>query len=216
MKASHWISKRILALGGILALALPVHAVEIEGVKVDDAVHVANADLKLNGAGVRYKLFFKVYVAGLYLPEHKAAVNDVLAITTPRRISLTMLREVSADTFGQSFMDGLANNTTVEERSHIINQMLSFGQMFGSYHSLKPGDNVTVDWIPPVGTVVQLNGKKISDSLPDIAFYNALLKIWLGDQPADKSLKKALLGGQSNSKPDNSKQDSAGKASKSY
>ena len=73
--------------------------------------------------------------------------------------------------------------------------MLSFGQMFGAYHSLKPGDTVTVDWIPPVGTVVQLNGKKISDSLPDVAFYNALLKIWLGDQPADKSLKKALLGG---------------------
>ncbi|MBV8659108.1 MAG: chalcone isomerase family protein [Burkholderiales bacterium] len=196
MKTSRWISKRILALCGVLALALPAYATEVEGVKLDDNTRVANADLKLNGAGVRYKLFFKVYVAGLYLPDRKNSVSDILAITGPRRISLTMLREVSAETFGQSFMDGLANNNSVEERARIINQMLSFGQMFGAYHSLKPGDTVTVDWIPPVGTVVQLNGKKISDALPDVAFYNALLKIWIGDQPADKSLKKALLGGQ--------------------
>ena len=44
------------------------------------------------------------------------------------------------------------------------------------------------------GTEIQLNGKSISETLPDLAFYNAILKIWLGDKPADSSLKPQLLG----------------------
>ncbi|MFO1328451.1 MAG: chalcone isomerase family protein [Rubrivivax sp.] len=32
--------------------------------------------------------------------------------------------------------------------------------------------------------------------MPDAAFYNALLKIWIGDKPADSALKPLLLGGK--------------------
>jgi hypothetical protein len=45
-----------------------------------------------------------------------------------------------------------------------------------------------------VGTQAELNGRKMLAPVPDIAFYNAILRIWLGDKPADLSLKAALLG----------------------
>jgi len=51
-----------------------------------------------------------------------------------------------------------------------------------------------VDWIPGTGTQCMLNGKKVGEVLPDLAFYNAILRIWLGDKPADSSLKAAMLG----------------------
>jgi hypothetical protein len=53
---------------------------------------------------------------------------------------------------------------------------------------------LTTGWIPGSGTVVHVNGKKVSDVLPDVALYNALLKIWLGDKPVDPQLKPLILG----------------------
>lgn len=50
------------------------------------------------------------------------------------------------------------------------------------------------DWIPDVGTQIHFNGKPVSENLPDQVFYNALLKIWLGEKPTDSKLKLALLG----------------------
>jgi hypothetical protein len=72
--------------------------------------------------------------------------------------------------------------------------MLTFGHLFGSIPELKKGDTLNTDWIPGFGTVVYLNGKKITEPIPDVLFYNALLKIWLGANPVDSKLKSAMLG----------------------
>jgi len=194
MKSNTCSKLKMMLVTGLLGLAQSVWAVEVAGVKLDDTVRVANADIKLNGAGVRTKAIFKVYVAGLYLAEKKTTVADVLAEPGPKRISLVMLRDISADALGSAFMEGLSHNNTVNERATIINQMLKFGEMFAATRALKKGDIVTTDWIPGSGTLVQINGKKNAEIYPDVAFYNALLKIWLGDQPADSTLKKQLLG----------------------
>ena len=44
------------------------------------------------------------------------------------------------------------------------------------------------------GTKVALNGEA-RGMIPGVAFNNALTRIWLGDKPAEKDLKKAMLGG---------------------
>jgi len=51
-----------------------------------------------------------------------------------------------------------------------------------------------IDWIPGSGTQCELNGKKIGEMVPDLNYYNAVLKIWLGEKPADSALKPLLLG----------------------
>ena len=184
-------------MGGLLcamALALPAAAVEVEGVKLDDSAKVAGKDLKLNGAGVRTRAIFKVYVMGLYLPEKKKTAAEVLAVEGPRRFTLVMLRDISGEDFGEAFMSGINKNTDKAEKSKIINQMAKFGEIFTAQGSLKKGDILVTDWVPGTGTVMTLNGKSVSEPLPDVAFYNALLKIWLGDKPADTSLKPLLLG----------------------
>jgi hypothetical protein len=180
-----------------LASASVASAVEIAGVKLDETASVANQELKLNGAGIRYKFIIKVYVAGLYLPEKKNTLTDILALPGAKRVTLVMLREMDSDTLGQAFMDGLKKNTDVAERSKIINQMITFGHLFATVPEIKKGDVLAVDWIPGVGTQCQLNGKKIGELIPDIAFYNALVKIWLGPNPPDSKLKVAMLGEKS-------------------
>lgn len=169
-------------------------AMEVGGVKLDDTIRVANQELRLNGAGMRYKAIFKVYVAGLYLAEKKTSVADVLAAPGARRVTIVPMRDLSSEEFGRAFMSGIQKNSDKAEKSKLIMQLQKFGEVFASVPELKKGDVLTVDWIPGSGTIIHINGKKVSDVLPDIAFYNAILKIWLGDNPADARLKPLMLG----------------------
>lgn len=165
----------------------------LAGVKLDDTVQVGTQTLKLNGAGIRYKVVFKVYVAAMYLPELKSTTAEVIALPGTKRMSLTIMRELSSDDLGQRFMDGLRKNLDVSERSKLIAPMLSFGQMFSTISSLKKGDVITFDWIPGTGVVSSHNGKKLGEPITDPNFYNGVLKIWLGEHPADETLKHKLL-----------------------
>lgn len=190
------LGRAFMAIGLLAALftAPAASAVDVAGFKFDDTVKVNGQDLKLNGAGIRYKFVVKVYAAGLYIGDKKTTTADVIAEPGTKRVTLIMLRDIGSDTFGQAFMDGIRKNSDVNERAKIVNQMLTFGNLFGSIPALNKGDVVTTDWIPGSGTIVSVNGKKLTDPIPDIAFYNALLKIWLGNNPADSKLKSAMLG----------------------
>jgi hypothetical protein len=184
-------------IGSILAFALiqgASAATEVSGVRFEDTVKVGGKDLKLNGAGMRTKFIIKVYAAGLYLPEKNRSVPEILKMDGPRRVTLVMMRELTSDEFGQAFMTGLNNNLDVSENSKYASQISKFGEMFSMIERLKKGDVLHMDWIPGTGTQAELNGKKVGEAVPDLGFYNAVLRIWLGEKPADRSLKPALLG----------------------
>ncbi len=179
----------------LFTLATPrAHAADVGGVKIEDSVKVAGKELKLNGAGLRTRAMFKVYAMGLYLPKKETTTEAVLASTGPRRFTIVMLREVSGEDFGQAFMSGINANSDKAEKGKLVNQMVKFGEIFVNVGGLKKGDTLVTDWVPEKGTTIELNGKALTEPLPDVAFYNAILKIWLGDKPADSSLKPALLG----------------------
>jgi len=179
-----------------LALVNSVQAVEIAGAKIDDTAQVANTPLKLNGAGIRYKVFFKVYVAALYLTETKDTTESIVALNGPKKITLTMLREISSDTLAQAFMDGVKKNTDKTERTRLADQFLKFGTLFSTVAVINKGDVISLEWVPNVGTVVVINGKKLGEPFSDAGFFNALLRIWIGENPVDAPLKAKLLGGR--------------------
>jgi hypothetical protein len=188
---------KTVAAGTLLALAasLPAAAaVDVNGYKFDDTVKVAGKELKLNGAGMRTKFIVKVYAAGLYLPEKKTSTADVLKQDGPRRVTLQMARDVSSDDFGKAFMEGLNDNVDKADKQRFASQIGKMGELFATVDGLKKGDVLHMDWIPGTGTQFELNGKKLGENVPDVGFYNALLRIWLGDKPVDRSLKPALLG----------------------
>jgi hypothetical protein len=197
MMAMTKLSVKGLLAGAFLACMFTQGAsatTEVSGVKFEDSVKVGGKDLKLNGAGMRTKFIVKVYAAGLYLPEKKNNVPEVLKVEGPRRMTLVMMREISSDDFGQAFMTGLNNNIDKTEKSKFVTQISKFGEMFGQIDALKKGDVLHIDWIPGTGTQCELNGKKIGEVLPDVNYYNAVLRIWLGDKPVDSALKPLLLG----------------------
>jgi hypothetical protein len=101
---------------------------------------------------------------------------------------------VSSDDFGKAFMEGLNDNVDKADKQRFASQIGKMGELFATVDGLKKGDVLHMDWIPGTGTQFELNGKKLGENVPDVGFYNALLRIWLGDKPVDRSLKPALLG----------------------
>ena len=173
--------------------AMPAQAVEVGGVKLEDSMTVAGKNLVLNGAGIRVKVLFKVYALGLYLPEKKNTTDAILAQQGPKRFKIVMLRDLSGEEFGDAFLTGINKNLDKDEKAKFVNQLVKLGDLFQEVGGLKKGDVILGDWNGS-NTVFQVNGKTVGSALPDPAFYNAILKIWLGASPADSSLKPALLG----------------------
>lgn len=185
--------KAAMVCAAVFSSSAMADTVTVSGVKLDDSVQVGSQSLRLNGAGVRYKVFFKVYVAALYLPEEKNTTADVLAMPGAKRVTLVMMRDLSNDDLGQRFMDGLRANLDIDERSKLIKPMISFGKMFSLVPVLKKGDILTFDWVPGTGVVCQFNGQKMGETINDLSFYNAVLRIWIGKEPADEALKQKML-----------------------
>jgi hypothetical protein len=184
--------RTLILLAGII-FAYPVQAAEVAGIRFADTVKVSGQELQLNGLGVRSKAVEKLYAAGLYLQTRASTPEEVLGVEGPRRIELVMMRDFSSQDFGEAFITGLNNNMDKGDRPKIVAQIIRFGEMFSEVPGLKKGDKVDVDWLPGSGTQCYVNGKKVGQLSPDLVFYNAILKIWLGEKPSDATLKPKLL-----------------------
>ena len=76
----------------LLLFAATAAGREVAGVTVPETVDVAGHILQLNGAGLRTRFFFKVYVMALYLPKPARTAAEVLDGEGPRRVTLHLLR----------------------------------------------------------------------------------------------------------------------------
>lgn len=185
----------LAALAGlILSVSAFAAPIDVAGVKVDDSVEVQGAKLQLNGAGVRYKAIFKVYVAALYVGKKVATPEEFYAATGPKRMSITMLRDIDSNELGKAFTKGFEENAPKGEMSKLVPGLIKMGQIFFDQKKLQTGDTFTNDWIPGVGTVITVKGKVQGEPFKEPEFFNALMRIWLGPNPADWKLKDALLG----------------------
>jgi long-chain acyl-CoA synthetase len=183
--------RRILLVALLLLFAAPVLALDVGGVKVDDRASVGGEQLVLNGAGVRTRVMFKVYVASLYLP---AKTSDAAAVFAkgPRRIQMNLLRTLAPDQLVDALTDGLKDNNSDAELAAVRAQTDQLMSIMRSFGEVKEGSVVTLDFVDG-STVVGLNGTP-RGTIPGDAFNKALTKIWIGDRPVQADLKKALLG----------------------
>jgi hypothetical protein len=185
-------------LAGLAGLMLSLGAlaaqVEVAGIKLEDTAEVGGSKLQLNGAGVRYKAVFKVYVAALYVGKKVSTPEEFFAATGSKRISLTMLREIDSNEMGKAFTRGFEENAPKSEMSKLVPGLIRMGQVFADQKKLMTGDTIVNDWIPGTGMTITVKGKVQSEPFKEVEFFNALIRIWLGPHPADDKLKDALLG----------------------
>ena len=182
------------AIGLLTPIATPAQAVDVAGVRFEPSVQVGGTQLQLNGAGVRYKAIFKVYAAGLYLSGKATTPEAALAAPGPKLLQIVMLRDIDGNELGKLFTKGMEQNVAREEFSKSISGIMRMSDVFSTRKKLAAGESFAVEWVPGSGTVILVNGKPASEPIREPEFYSSLMKIWLGNSPADAALKDALLG----------------------
>lgn len=189
-------AKRCMAglAGLMLSCSILAAPVDVSGIKLADPIELSGAKLQLNGAGIRYKAVFQVYVAALYMEKKAATPEEVYAVAGPKRISITLLREIDSNELGKSFTKAFEENAPKAEMSKLIPGLLKMGQVFSDQKKMTTGESFTIDWVPGTGTVISVKGKPQGEPVKEVEFYNAMLRIWLGPKPADWKLKDEMLG----------------------
>ena len=187
---------RHVMLGAALSLMTAItmaQPVELSGIKFDSPIELRGTKLELNGAGIRYKVVVKVYAAGLYLTKKASTLEEVLAAPGPKRMAITVLRDVDSAELGKLFTRGVEDNTPRSEMSKLVPGLIRMGQIFSDHKKLLTGENFLIEWIPGTGTVITIKGKA-QEPFKEPEFFGALMRIWLGPNPGDWKLKDALLG----------------------
>jgi hypothetical protein len=182
---------RAFAVGVFMMAVVAAAAVEIGGVTLPDTLVVGSEQLVLNGAGLRKKFFIKVYAAGLYLRERTNDAQAIIAGDAPMAVRMEFLYDgVSPEKLIAAWNEGFAH-ATGGDLSSIEHQVRRFDALFTE--TAHKGDVYQLLYTPGEGVRVEVNGRT-AGTIPGVDFKRALFAIWLGDKPADRSLKEGMLG----------------------
>jgi hypothetical protein len=180
----------------VLTLAmLAVSSLSIAATEFQKMASVAGESLVINGSGTRYKAIFKVYDMAMYLPKATKSPEGVLALPGAKKLSFVAQRKVSGTDLGLAFMRGLKDNNSREQmRKHVV-ETTRLIDIFSGKPYVEDGQTFAMDFIPGKGTQFFIQGEAQGDPVGDAEFFQMVLRIWLGESPADWRLKAALLGG---------------------
>ncbi len=186
------ISKVILVLLAI-SLAMPAYSLfagTLKGVTMEDSIEVDGQKLVLNGMALRKKFVFKVYVAGLYLPQKETSAEKILKTDGMRRIIMHFVRSVGAKKLNGAWYDGLEDNTP--NASPELKKQ--FDTMCTWMEGVKDGERIVYSYAPEKGTTVEVKGK-VKGTIEGKAFGDAIFACWIGPDPGPgEGFKEDLLG----------------------
>jgi hypothetical protein len=186
--------KKILLMFFGVFLSWNASALDVAGVHLYDTMQVGNVSLQLNGAGIRTKFFFKIYVGALYLPEKQTSAEAIIADDRAYRVVMYIKHSLSSRQLFNSVQEALEDNHTHAEMSAMSPELAQLKTVFDAVGEVDPNDIVSVDYLPASGTHIMMNGKE-RGNIAGVEFSRALLRVWLGKNPVQDDLKKDMLGG---------------------
>ena len=179
------------AVAALLLFAAPALAREVAGVHLPDSVTVDGKQLALNGAGIRKKFIFKVYVGGLYLDAPATSLEAIVSGDHARSVHMHFVRSVEKEKIIGAFKEGFEKNS----KDKVAQLQPGLDKLAGALTDVKDGSEIIVDYTPGKGTTVAMKGGS-PVTIEGKEFGDALLRNWLGAEPADGDLKAAMLGGK--------------------
>ncbi len=182
----------ILLIIAMVTVNISVAQTQVGSVTLPNTVNFGNEELVLNGAGIRKKaIVLKLYSGGLYLAskskDAKGIINAdktmaIKLVITSGFVSSEAMREAVQDGFDAS-MDGDTSSLSSE-----INEFIGFFS-----DEIVEDDTFDITYQSGKGVVAYKNGKELG-TISGMKFKKALFGIWLGNDPVDGKLKKAMLG----------------------
>ena len=165
----------------------PIYAVEIP-----NSMEYQGVKLMLNGHGPRVQMFMKVYENSLYLEATNSNAEEIMNKDAAMAIRIDVTSSlVTVNAMKKALNEGLVKSTG----NNIGPIMKEIDQLTSTFNSdVSTGDFYEFIYLPDVGTNVVKNSEYI-DTIPGIEFKKAFFGIWISNNPIQKNLKKAMLGG---------------------
>lgn len=183
--------RKLFLIPALCLLTLNSQAAEVDGHKVPDNLSAGDTELVLNGAGLREKFFMDLYVASLYLTAKQQDASAIIVAQDPMAIRLHIVSGlITSEKMTEATLEGF-DNATQGNTAPIQDKIDAFMETFKE--EIKEGDVFELVYDPSKGVLVYKNGT-LANTITGDAFKQALFGIWLSDKPAQKSLKKGLLG----------------------
>jgi hypothetical protein len=175
----------------IFALGIYGYAAKVSGVEVQEQLVFNGKTMQLNGAGVRTKLFFDLYVGSLYLENKNSDAQAIITQDTPMNIRLHMLSSlITSKKMESATRDGFEKSIGKADATMQEN-IEKFIAVF--HEEIVKNDQFDLVYIPNKGVHIYKNGN-LKETIVGLDFKQALFGIWLGEDPAQTSLKKSMLG----------------------
>lgn len=175
----------------IVGMSATYAQIEIGAATLPEKVTFEGQELVYNGAGVRKKAWFKLYSGGLYLKQKSNNANEIMNADESMAIKLHITsRLISSKKMINAVNDGFENSTN-GNTAPIANEIEKFKGFFSD--DINDGDIFDIVYLKDKGVVVYKNGTK-KGTISGLNFKKALFGIWLSKKPADKRLKKGMLG----------------------
>lgn len=182
------------------AAASEAGSVEVGGAHFAASARVGGEPLRLNGAGVRSILGVRLYIIGIYLAAPAASSAEALAAPGAKRIQVVNLFDLGADAMAAGMGRALRKNLSDAEFAALRRPIELFVAATHAAAHASAGSLIQLDWLPAgcadggACTRLLVNGERRGEDIAGEAFYQALLKVWLGDKVNDAKLRSALLG----------------------
>jgi len=162
------------------------------GAVAPDQINYQGSTITKNGQGTRIIFFMKVYEGSLYLETKNSNAQEIITMDSPMAIRIDVTSEmVTAEAMKKALSEGLEKSTG--NNTDLINKEII--QLSSSFDSaVSSGDHYEFIYLPDLGTHV-LKNSELVELIKGIEFKKAFFGIFLSDDPIQKNLKKAMLGG---------------------
>ena len=184
---------RSLLIAALLSAGVAQAAIQVGGVDYEPQLSAQKRTLTLNGAGLRTRLGFKVYAMGLYLRAPLADAAAIIADEGEKRIRIVPIHDLEARQFGDALIVGLEKNHDAAALSALKPSTDALLTALNAVGAVKSGTEIFIDQLGNGATRLLVNGEQRGEDIGDKGLYPALLRVWLGERPADPELRNALL-----------------------
>jgi len=176
---------------GLLVLpSIFLFSMTFKGVTMEDSIEIEGQNLVLNGMALRKKIIFKVYIAGLYLPQKETNAEKILKQDEARHLIMHFVRSVGPKKINNAWFDGLKANTP----NYSPELKKQFDTLASYMEKVKDGDQIIFTYIPNKGTTIKVKGNE-KGTIEGKEFADAIFACWIGPEPGPgEGFKKALLG----------------------
>lgn len=183
--------KVIIVFMALFSAGLTFAQTEVGGVNLPNTETFQGETLKLNGAGVREKLWIDLYAGGLYLSNKSSSASEIMSANEPMSIKLHIVSKlITSEKMMDAVNEGFENSTNGNTKP-LSAKIKKFQDFF--MDEIVKDDVFDIVYLPSQGVVVFKNDKELG-VIEGMDFKKALFGIWLSNKPADDDLKEAMLG----------------------